>query len=217
MRLSGGLVGVYAILYVLNSDAYENRLLPAYRAFTKSGDVHPILQLVGEAKAHPPNSRDDSEVPTIDECREILDRFADGGPANLKAQVEWGNGSERSLTDIVRFNLSSILMRFLCLVRQENRVVEQAVWETEFMQYIYRHSDWLERFFTFSILFEGGLLEIPWGECTELLSRDQARQLLDETRKVPAPPDEALRTDHENLIRLLELGLSQRSFAVAVS
>jgi hypothetical protein len=86
-------------------------------------------------------------------------------------------------------------MRILCLVRHENRVVEQDVWKSGFMHYLYRHSDWLETFFTCGTPVEGPPLEIPWGECTELLSTENAMQLLDETRRIPTPPDEALRTD----------------------
>jgi hypothetical protein len=98
-------MGVYLTLHVLNRADYNNRLLPAYHAFFKSGDLRPILQLIEEAKAGPSESQDNSDFPALDECGEILDRFVDGKQANLQATVDWGNGMRRSLTDIVRFNV----------------------------------------------------------------------------------------------------------------
>ena len=126
-------MGACVTLYVLNQDAYDKTLLPAYQAFFGSGDVCPHPQAHrSRAQALLPTNRMIQSLWTseLNYYQEILGRFNAGGGSELKVSVDWGNGLQRPLTEIVRVNLAPVLMRFLCLVRRDNRIVEQAVWKS---------------------------------------------------------------------------------------
>ena len=210
-------VGVTVNLYALDMKAYATEILPAVHALIEERCAAPLIALLQRGRRSPPT--DESEQVAVSDFalyERILDDFETTGERDIDGFVNWGD-KQRTIRGILNSNIAPALVNFYCLIRTNSQIAKQNVSEEPFLSSLYAHSPWARSLFTFEVPAEGGSLEIPVGESTDVLSKYQVERLLREVQTDTCAQELPNCKRYDNLQNLLRIALSSEDVSIVMS
>jgi hypothetical protein len=205
------------MLNLVDMKAYRERVLPAVQGFKSGTDLDSLIGLLEEALQRPhPDKESRIFVLDIPLYQSVLERFRIEGGGNLDWSIEWGT-AKRSILDIFNWNIAPSLVRFFCLIRKDGQVVEQEMSKDPLLLHLYAGSEWIVDFFTFAIAADGGVLEVPIGDSSEILSTEQVEKLCQEVLAAGRPSSKQQSLRYDSLLDLLRNTMDNENLSVVLS
>jgi hypothetical protein len=200
-------MGVDVDLRLFNLETYRQRVLPAYDTFRKGKDASALVTLLEEALERLPH---EAALP---------------GPRLWSAEVYAeaieilaGRGVYEGDRDLFAEGVASDLATFFCVERGLGVDPERDVSRTPLVRHLYAHSEWLQDVFTFAVPLESEPLDIPLGESSEALSREEVGRLRDEVARVPRPMEPGTtQADYDHLVTFLDTALARQYLTVVLT
>jgi hypothetical protein len=184
------------------------------------GGVDQLIALLKQAHSESLDVSGFEYAPREDYLLEIriLENFAASGAKSLDTHVPWGRKT-RSIRSIVVSTIASDLVTALCIARDKNgHAFKQEMTHSPLVAYLYDRSPWIERLFSFEDPAEGGALEFPIGESSELLTETQTKRLLDELLKIPRPAEsEDLLREYDHAVETVRSSLRGKGTALILA
>lgn len=210
-------------LQLMDRENYQGRILPAVDAFRDARDVQPLVELLREAArrlAQQPPAPEDEGILTPDTCAEFIEIlegrefYRPGGGNDLD-----GSSSTRpeDLDQLVDGMVGPGLVETLGLVWDRGVRPGQNLGRTALVQHLYQHSAWIREALTFERVVTSGALEVPIGQSSEWVARENVERLRDELARMPRPIDAEAAADFDNLRELVALMLSEPRFALVLT
>jgi hypothetical protein len=215
--IRGNNVGVTVNLYVIDMKAYASEVLPAVHAFIEEGRSALLIALLQRGRCSLlPHESEKIAVEDFALYERILEDFGAAREPDIDGVVDW-NTTKRTIRDIVNSNIAPALVYFYCLIRKDSQIVKQNISEKPFVSGLYAHSPWVQSLFTFETPVEEGSLEIPIGESTGVLSKDQVERLLREVQTYAYSQDSTVFRQYDHLQDLLNIALNHENMSVVIS
>ena len=209
-------------LYLFNKRIYEQTVVPAYEAFLKKKDPKPLLnQLAAIVKRLDAGNRMYSPPFWNKKIYQEAVGIIDGSVYYNSEGGEPADSNEKTtradLELYVRENLTDGLVMPLCIPYLHRAVPTQDMTNSELVGYLYERSKWIQEVFTFTRSLNGGILEVPIGESSDLFSKEELQRFSQEMSRIPKPSDPNLKREFENLQQLLKLASSDPDLTLVMA
>jgi hypothetical protein len=226
-------MGAEVSIYLFNLRTFNERILPAYKAYVQDDDSDLLIGILKEVikKFDRGELMYYQEAGIREACEkgiEILGEKID----DISKHDSYSQNTEEKYTrehkqDYVSKYLIYPLVLTLCLPRHEGINPKQDLTKSPLVGYLSEKSEWLADFITFGHPVRGGLFELeldedfiislgePEGD--ELFTKEDIQELSTELSKISPPAKTELKEEFDNFQRLLKLALGNPDFKLVLS
>jgi hypothetical protein len=204
-------------IYLFDPQSYEERLLPAYKAFVDKGVSDALVRLLKDAiprLATVARGYGEPELSTksYEESIAILT-----GKQYYSSQGKQRNAGEvttrEDLRSLVDNSIAPDLLQVYCIPRNLGVNPEQSMSRKALAEYLYSQSRWIEDYFTGSRQVTGPVPEIKLGEFSQFFSSEEIEAFDKELLRLRRPTDDAALADSfDNLRTLVHIAATKPTF-----
>ena len=210
-------------IHLFNFRIYKKKVLPAYQKFVKKDEPEALVTLLREciskfdSNPHLPKKL----LWDKESCEEDIGILTgtmyyspDGGLSSNQGEREKTYTIRR---DYARELLMFRLLQVLCTPYDKDIDPEQDMSNTLLVNYLYEESEWIKKILMGEQQVQGGFLEIPLGETSELFTKEDIKVFNYQLNKVSLPEDLQLRNEYNNLRSLIKLALENPDLTLVLS
>jgi hypothetical protein len=216
-------MGVDVYIHLFNLKTYKEKVFPAYQAFLKKDEPEALITLLRECiqklDANPQLSK--KLLWDKESCEEDIGILKGTVYYSLDGGLSSNQGKRKKTHTIRREYAQELLifrlLQILCMPYDKGVNPEQDMSNTLLVDYLSDRSEWIKKLLIGEQQVEGGLLELPLGEASELFTKQDLKVFSYELAKVPSPEEPQLRNEYDNLRALVKLALEDPDLTLVLS